>query len=263
MHPGVERVGGRRDERGGGHARDVLIIQLPGGLVGRGHALCAEFAGKQDGAVEKRDLVGVVHGAVEAQGHGEREGDDVAILPDAIQLGVGSGCGRDGLDDVVDRDGRRGGDPMRDAEAQPGAGRRGGGERQPDGVRGGEDGVEAHAEAALAPVEGRGDEEVYPERVLVMEVDGGVVARGVFDAGAGAAPRRALGAAVGFEVTGDQRHEVGGHAGVGREGGEDVVVERVLVEVGVGGGGSPLEQLGGELEHVVGVAGLGGGDVER
>ena len=56
---------------------------------------------------------------------------------------------------------------------------------------------------------------------------------------------------------GPQRHVVAHHPVLGILRGEDVVVEGPLVVVGVLGLRVPAEQVPGELEHVVGVAGLG------
>ena len=65
-----------------------------------------------------------------------------------------------------------------------------------------------------------------------------------------------------FVRSGAKRHVVAHHARLGVLRGEDVVVQGPLVIVGVLGLRVPAEQVPGELEHVVGVAGLAGGRAE-
>ena len=89
-----------------------------------------------------------------------------------------------------------------------------------------------------------------------MEIDAVAVLDMVFHAGADAAPERFGRAAVGLEVSGFERDVVGHHAALRVLRGQNMVVQGTLIIVGIGWGGRPLEEVPGQLQHIIGVAGL-------
>ena len=122
----------------------------------------------------------------------------------------------------------------------------------------------AELQALRLPAQLGGDEQIDVERlVAVMEVDAVAVLRVVLDARAGAAPEGVVEAVVDLARPGAQRHVVAHHAALGILRREDVVVEGPLVVVGVLGARVPAEEVPRQLEHVVGVAGLGRVRAER
>ena len=90
-----------------------------------------------------------------------------------------------------------------------------------------------------------------------MKINAVAVFGVVLDARAGAAPEGVVEAVVDFPGARAQGHVVAHHAGLGVLRSENVVVECALVIVGVLGAGIPPEKVARQLEHVVGVAGLG------
>ena len=241
----------------GGHWRGrefevgVFIGEIPG------HAVAAKAAGEEDGAVENGNHGGDVLGAFEAERGGELEGDDVAGLPDAFHGKITGGLGGGGLRAAVDgqRDGA--GQPVGNAEVQRGLGGTGGADDgETNRVGEGRKAFLFDRQALGGPVERGRDVEIHPELAGALEVDALVIAGGVFDARADAT----VGAVeIGAEVA-VQGREISHRAGVGGDGGEQVVVEGAFEVVGVVGTvRRAFDQARGELQHVLRVAALGGG----
>ena len=114
-------------------------------------------------------------------------------------------------------------------------------------------------DALVLPRQLAGQEQIHIQVPLTVEIDGIAILRLAFHAGAGATPKRIIGgaeAAWPFR-SGTQRHVVEDHAIVRVLLGENVVIEGSLIEIGVLGLGLPFEEMAGEFEHVVGVAGFG------
>ena len=191
--------------------------------------------------------------------HGQFDLHAVAGVPGAGDFGVTAGLRR-GFDRLaVDADAHAPGrQPERVADAQRQGIRRGRRENQGAGSLVGETGFLPQRHAALAPVQLRRHEEIHRQRRRVVRVDELAVAGVVFHAGAGAAPERVEVRAVGAGKVRAQRRVIDKRARAHqrRLRGEDVIEEGVLVVIHVGGIRLLAVKRLGELEHVVGVAGL-------
>jgi len=97
---------------------------------------------------------------------------------------------------------------------------------------------------------------VDPEFVVAVVVGAFAVFGVVFHACASAACEVIEGGTIILSATHSQGYKVGDSGGFEVFGGHDVVELHSFGVVPVGGGGGPLEEVVGEFEHVVGVAGF-------
>ena len=218
--------------------------------------------GQDDRAEEEGAPGRVVRGGLEPQAHGQARFDHVAVAPLALDRRVGTGPALDGLGLAVDAHREAVLRPRRVAQAQGEARRLLEAQDEPGPVLVGEASLLAKRQALLAPRQLRGEEEVDEERVALARVDRLAVAGRVLHPGPHAAPERVLGRRVAAPGPRLQRDVVRDHPRGGVLRSQDVVEEAALVEVDPGRVGVPEEEPARELQHVVGVAGLGGGLAE-
>jgi len=114
-------------------------------------------------------------------------------------------------------------------------------------------------QTCVRPVQLRSHEQVHEQgRLAVVEVDALAVFRVILDAGADTAPEAVFGSRVllaAFLVV-TQRHEVAHHSRRRVLRGQNVVVQRALIVVGILRTRVPAEEMSRQLEHVVGIAGF-------
>ena len=225
-------------------------------------ALRPEVGGQHDRAEEEGAPGRVVGRRLESQAHGQAHFDHVAVVPLALDRRVRAWPAVDGLSLAVDAHREAVLRPGRVAQAQGEARRLLEAQGEPRLVLVGEAGLLAHDEALLLPRELGGEEEVHEQGVALARVDRLAVAGRVLHPGPHAAPERVLGRRVAAPGSRLQRDVVGDHPRGGVLRGEDVVEEAALVELDPRRVGVPEEEPARELQHVVGVAGLGGGLAE-
>ena len=256
---GLAGAGGLHD---GHHLVQVAVVGGHGVPV-HGHVGVTGVLGHHDhGTIHQGGNHVAVHGVgglVQVHGVGHVHGDHVAVVPGALNGHIGAGSGA--VDDhvPVDGHGEAGGGPAGHAELHgegAGAGHGKGG-----GLRG-EEGVLGHAYALLRPVHGGGHVQVDVQGVVGLGVGGGLILDVVFHTGAVAAGESAVVAVKVTALAGIDGQHVG-HAvvhvlgGVVALRGQNLVDDGALIVVHVSGVvGVVLVQLPGELEHVVGGAGL-------
>ena len=242
-----------RKRRTGGHVRHAGIVRAQAG-----HVPGASGMGQHDRAVQDRVPRRTVRQTFDASVHRQCNLHAVAVAPLAAHRDVGGRRRRDRHRLAVDLDGEG---PRRHPAGMPEVEREALRptelQREPGAFLVGKRGVLPQGETERSILQLGSDEEVDVDPVSSPRVDELAVPAGILHAGADAAPEPLVRHRVDPVVARSNRREVDVARVLGVDRGEDVVVERALVVVGVGGARSAGEQLLGEPQHVVGVAGLG------
>src|SRR6202034_2796185 len=106
------------------------------------------------------------------------------------------------------------------------------------------------------PVQLRSEKQIHPQRLLIVKIEPLAQLREIFQAGTAATEEALVRNEVNFPLAGLHSEVVKRRPIRWVGGGEDVVQKGALVIVSVLRPGLPAEQLAGELEHVIGVAGF-------
>ena len=244
------------DGDGGLQARRLRRREHLHAVRDRGHAVRSEARAQDERSVGERHRVLIVLQSRHLHEQRERELDLVVRLPHPAHPEKPHGVHRrDRL--AVDGDPhltrQR---PVRLSELHvDGVGRRGGDgegrlarERKIRRLR--------QRQTAILPVQGRAHVVRDPEILVAVEVDAVAEPGEVLHARAGAAPEAVRGGAENLEISRPHGLEIGRHPGVGIHRRQDLVGVDLLVVVRVLAVTGDLEQVPGQLRHVVGVAGL-------
>ena len=247
------------------HGRPLLGAHLGGHRPvprRRVEPLRSEIGRQYHGPVQEGAPERVVGHGLEPKAHGHADLDRVPVVPLALHRRVRAGPAVDRQPLTVHAHGEAVLRPRRVAQAQGEPGRLLEAQHEPCPVLVGEAGLLADRQALLPPAELGGEEEVDEERVALSRVDGLAVAGRVLHPRPHAAPEGVLRGRVGAPRPRREGDEVRHHARRRVLRGEDVVEEAALVELDPRRVGVPEEEAAGELQHVVGVAGLGRGLAE-
>ncbi len=214
------------------------------------------FRRQHDGTVQHGIVVRFVRHLLEPGRHRQLDFHLVAALPLALDADIAVGAGFGGYRAAVDRHlhgaarhPRRVADLHGELAVASDRNRAAVLVRELAGLRDGE--------VLLFPLERGRDEQVDVQRILAVGVDEFTVLGVALDTGPYAAPHALVHLRIHAVVIGAHRREVDESARIGPLRRQDVVVQRALVVIAVRTPGIAEEQQLGELEHIVGIAGLG------
>jgi len=216
----------------------------------------AQLAGQHQRAVHHRRQVGIVGHGAQPQLHWHRHFDFGLLAPGASDRQERAGLRGHRLVPAVDRQRHALRRPTGHAQAQLELNRSLRPDRQSRRRHFGELRVLTYGNALVLPAQFAGDEQVHPERLVVVEVDRVGVLGVILQAGAGAAPERVTRRVEVLPMPRRQRDEVHHHPGARVLRRQDRVDQVPLVVVDMLGARLPGEQVTRQPEHVVGATSL-------